>query len=427
MQDKLRRALDRYEEEALRAFRAALKKARARLEAALSESEAELPSEQPSSEDTLADVPIAELQRQLAEARSPSEPRNPNESLHDVSPADIAKFRDEVKKKSRRVNERKSGRVDPPAEAAKPEAQDLGELGACLDDLQALRELLDKHNFAFPKDMLSFVGKSRRIAAGLTPDERTGPKGAKVLVDCQRFVEGLGEFCLTHPRRDALSGFAASLAERWSDFLRRAGVELFPRGGADLQGLLGQEGVEARPLASDQPEGKALALLRRGFRVGGTVRQSALVCAATASDGGLSTAIARALSGMVTARPYGVGPASVDALVDLARFLREIPAADEEKRVLCARFALNRVVLQDSKNQLRSERKSLLNWLAERGYYEIKARAGDTFDESYKPSKYERRIVSSERPAGEIVRVIQVGLLNRVGVAVQKTILGVAG
>lgn len=428
MSDQLQDALDRFEDECLRAFKTALRDARQRLESRLSSLKTDThedidvlqashtaPAADPDGSDTLADVPIAALQEQLAAARvEESAPRRVGvESLHDVSPADIAKFRDKVRERT------KSQRL---------QAADLGKLGEQLQALDGLQRLLDDNGFAFPPEMLSFVAKSRSLAGSLSEAERDSPKGAKILVDVLRFVEGLAEFCLAHPRRDKLAEFAERLAEHWVMFLEKHNVEVFPiEIPGDLSRLVHDSAaVEPRALGSDKPEGSPLALLRRGFRVGSKVRQKAVVSVSAGSDGGLSASIARALAALVTARPYGVGPTGVENLVELQRYQREVPAGDEEKRILCARFALNLIVRIDEKNQLRSERKSLLNWLGERGYYEIPARIGDSFDESYKPSKFERRLMPADRPSGEIVRILQVGLVNRVGVAVQKTVLGVS-
>ncbi len=436
MSDALRQALDRFEEECLLAFKSALQGARQRLEQRLTGLQGDtheeidvlqggagvaapappsLPAAEPEASDTLADVPIAALQQQLAAARVEEHaPKRPGlESLHDVSPADIAKFRDKVRERT------KSQRL---------QAADLGKLGEQLQALEGLQKTLEDNGFAFPTEMLGFINKSRRLAAGMSPAERDSPKGAKILVDVLRFVEGLAEFCLAHPRKSSLDTFSLRLAEHWVMFLEKHNVEVFPvEPPSDLGRLLHDSGsTEARPLGSEKPQGTPLALLRRGFRVGAKVRQKAVVSVSAGSDGGLSVAIARAHAALVTARPYGVGPTTVENLVELQRYQREVPAGDEEKRILCARFALNLIVRIDEASQLRSERKSLLNWLGERGYYEIPARVGDTFDDSYKPSKFERRLVSADRPTGEIVRVLQVGLVNRVGVAVQKTVLGVS-
>ena len=71
--------------------------------------------------------------------------------------------------------------------------------------------------------------------------------------------------------------------------------------------------------------------------------------------------------------------------------------------------------------------KRLVAELSERGIKQFPVRIGTMFDDSYSTSKYERKMVPSDKPKGTIVSVLQLGFVNRDGVPVQKAILGVSG
>ena len=70
--------------------------------------------------------------------------------------------------------------------------------------------------------------------------------------------------------------------------------------------------------------------------------------------------------------------------------------------------------------------KKLLTYLKKHGYSEIMVVVGEMFDESYSPSKYDRRKIASGEPAGKIIKLIRRGFLDKNAVPVQKAVVGIS-
>ena len=61
------------------------------------------------------------------------------------------------------------------------------------------------------------------------------------------------------------------------------------------------------------------------------------------------------------------------------------------------------------------------------GLSEIIVSVGGMFDESYDPSKYERKKVDSAKPEGTILGVLRRGFLDKNGIPIQKAVVAVSG
>lgn len=75
---------------------------------------------------------------------------------------------------------------------------------------------------------------------------------------------------------------------------------------------------------------------------------------------------------------------------------------------------------------LKSTADSLADELRKHGWRQIVVPLGTSFDDSFSPSKFERRFVESDKPTGTIVGVIRRGFVDKTGVATQKTLLAIS-
>lgn len=69
----------------------------------------------------------------------------------------------------------------------------------------------------------------------------------------------------------------------------------------------------------------------------------------------------------------------------------------------------------------------MIKLLASRGYTEIIVQIGAVFDESYSPTKFDRRKVQAPgAPKNSIVKLLQHGFVSKQGVCAQKCIVAVS-
>jgi hypothetical protein len=111
--------------------------------------------------------------------------------------------------------------------------------------------------------------------------------------------------------------------------------------------------------------------------------------------------------------------------------------APAEYLLTVARYALNLIYsLKDAPQdrlfhgqtaQLERIANRLTDHLKKSGLSEVIVSIGSLFDESYDPSKYERRRVPGKKSPGVITAVIRPGFLDKNGVPVQKAIVAVSG
>ncbi len=113
------------------------------------------------------------------------------------------------------------------------------------------------------------------------------------------------------------------------------------------------------------------------------------------------------------------------AVKQVARYAEEAATADDEKRTVLLRYALNEATPFEAWTGGEGA-KRVLALLAKSGLTEILVPLGQTFDESYSPSKYDRRKVSSKEARNTILQVLQRGFLNREGVCIQKAVVAIS-
>ena len=256
-----------------------------------------------------------------------------------------------------------------------------------------------------PKDVFSRLRKfhARACAAGIDPSDVAfasvaGDRHAKLpeekrgrlLQDCVRFLEDLlwkYHFLLSPELRGEVF-----------EILR----EMAARAGMDVQ-------EETLHSPSSEPEGSVLAEISPGRRVLSTGSSS------PAADAFLEAA-----------RAVGVAPVEnpserAEALAALMKLWPRLSGADENGMLTTLRYAVNAI----HPLGLRSTEK-LVAFLEEQDIAQIPASPGATFDDSYKPNRYERRRVRSHEKRNTIVRILQRGFVGPDGVPIQRAVVAVS-
>jgi len=108
-----------------------------------------------------------------------------------------------------------------------------------------------------------------------------------------------------------------------------------------------------------------------------------------------------------------------------------IHTMEEETQYLFCIYAVNlvdNIITEHAtvKSRFSEIHKKLLCLIEAGKYTEIVVPLGDKFDETFSPSKYERKQVKSDKPTGVIIGIEKRGFLDSNGVCIQKAIVLVA-
>ena len=128
------------------------------------------------------------------------------------------------------------------------------------------------------------------------------------------------------------------------------------------------------------------------------------------------------------------------AVGSINEWREKLYGSSEEHALTVVRYALNLLytlenpvgtssaeMFPEQGQKLKKINSRIVSLLKSNGLSEILVSVGGTFDESYDPSKYERKKVSSDKPDGTIVGVFRKGFLDRNGIPVQKAVIAVSG
>ena len=316
--------------------------------------------------------------------------------------------------------------------------------------LPAVREAVERDALAVDAADCAFVDKAAAILEGMDAADRSGEKGARMLVDCVRFLDAIERDYSLPGYGRLMEAVARARRELARHLKAERGVVFDPDPAADdaeagtsgaspldaldaLDALGTLEGAKQVPFPSTLPRGTVLSLLKRGV----SVRTSEGVRSETpevlVSDGkgtaafDLADAAVKAL--LRPGDPSAQARQAKAAAYKEARrkYLPQLVGADAEKETVVLRYVLNLMQPFDRGTALRDAVDSLLAALRDRGLNLIPVKIGAMFDDSFGLSKYERKKVPSDKPPGTIVQVMQRGFVNREGVPVQKAIVGVSG
>jgi hypothetical protein len=317
-----------------------------------------------------------------------------------------------------------------PAEAAKP-LLPPGPLADFVATLRSIKSAFEAGGLPVdPKDV-AFIDKVETVLAGLGEEERSGPKGGRVLFDCLRFLDVLRVNYDLPPYAEVGKRIFEVATGLLTSLENERGFEIFPRPLEEhvsaVQGRIKAyaKAVAEHKIYSSRPEGTIVGVLQRGALLSGKPLAGAKILVSRGEEHPLNKLGRKTLGTLLHAAPR-IGEGGFKAATEVRKLLLRFGSGQDEEAVT-ARYVLNAVHEHDKGGVFKKLVKELLEHMRSLGYVEIIATVGKVFDESYSPSKYDRRKVRSSEPAGTIVAVLRRGFLDRSGVPVQKALVAVSG
>lgn len=300
----------------------------------------------------------------------------------------------------------------------------LTEEAKLLENLKDIEGYIESNNLVVDQKLTSFLAKAPKIMESLSQDEQKGDTGHKILVDTLGFLEKLK----SQGEDDGLSGAVGRIIIRFTNFLKEKDFEFFPEGD-DPGNLDDKDLYEIRKDFSDREEGSYLRTEKQGIRYKGRVIQKAKIVVSAGAPPEAWILMREAISAIKKAGTLEpeIRPRASKAIKSIREWLEMIPQKSEETHPDFVRYALSLIDDLNDNGALNSFASKLLGYLKKNGYTEIRVVVGDTFDESYSPSKYERKKLSSSEPTGKIIKLIRRGFVDKNGVTIQKAVVGISG
>jgi molecular chaperone GrpE (heat shock protein) len=334
------------------------------------------------------------------------------------------------------------------AVAADGSTRDKAKSGALpiLEKLSRLQELVEKKKLEVSSKDFAFIPKSTEVYMGLSSEDRLGQKGTRILLDCINFLDTIsykyvGSYYA--PLRDAVAALTRSLSE----FLQHGvGCKVFPLGEETVEDLRAglddyEASVQEKQAYGKEPPGTILAIRRRGA-AGTEVMRKAQILVSTGESTETAAVLDAGLNA-VSALKSGNDRAAemkLKAMASLTEWREKLYDSGEDYALTVARYALNLLhtlenpsgvesadLFSGQVQKLKSINDRIASVLRAGGLTEIIVSVGGMFDESYDPSKYERKKVPSDKPEGSIIGVLRRGFLDRNGIPVQKAVVAVSG
>ncbi|GEM_PF-3430493 len=313
-----------------------------------------------------------------------------------------------------------------PAEPAEEEAPPSphAEAEGLMAAVAALPGALEAMGVHVPAQAADFCKKAGRATLNLPDDEKKGELLASLLFKAMAVLDGVqGEFLWSGHRAKVLSALDGLRGPMAAFLERQHNLSFIPP-----VGLTQVDKDDAPPSAvidwvpAQQPPGTVLAVVSRAFRRDGAEGGKAHLIAASEAPVGLR---ARLLEIWQKVENDGAGDPAAD-LAKLSRYIHELKDDDEVGATSTARHVLNLIFERNTRGVHGADIKWLLALLAKQGITSLTAKVGRRFDDSFSPSKYERQQVYADAPAGTIVRIVRLGLLDSGGIPLQKAVLGVS-
>ena len=280
-----------------------------------------------------------------------------------------------------------------------------------------------------PKD-LAFTHKVGAVLVGFDEDERAQDKGSKVLFDCLKFLDRLHTGYDLPPYADAVHKVFDVAMKLLSHLETERGFEVFPRPFEEVTSAVRtrikgyDRAVKEHRVFDSRPEGTIVGVLQHGALLHGKPVGQAKILVSRGEEKDLVRMGRKALLSVLHEAPKH-GDALYKAADEVRKLLLRFgDGVDDEG--LSARYILNIVHEHNHGGSLKRLLKEFLEYMRRLGYVEIIASVGKSFDESYSPSKYERRKVRASEPGGQIVAILRRGFLDRNGVPVQKALVAVS-
>ena len=179
-----------------------------------------------------------------------------------------------------------------------------------------------------------------------------------------------------------------------------------------------------RAVPHADPPGTLVAIHRRALRRRGERLQSAGLLVSGGAEARWQALLRQgreALSQVADAH----AAAALAARTKVQR-LEQSPPADAETELRLLRFAANALAPLEREPRVRAVVEALVAVLRDVGIRDFGVPVGDQFTEQHSASRFERRLVRSDRPKGEVVGVLQRGFTDRSGTPLQKAIVQVS-
>ncbi|MCX7803587.1 MAG: hypothetical protein N3A38_00215 [Planctomycetota bacterium] len=293
------------------------------------------------------------------------------------------------------------------------------------DRMAKLAEMVARDGLAIPDEHLAFARKAAAVWRKFCGTDKT----PRVIADLVGFLDRLDGIYGALPGCEDLRALARDLIGEVAG-LMPDGTELFPKPGETPDDMLASRPdlashISLREQPSRLPKRAVLYIERRGIAVGGSILQDAVVVVSSGQPHPVRERLLDAAG--KTMRGKGAREARIEATAQILKLAGEYSGTGGGlPEDVALRLALNAVDAASEGGDLDDAAAPLADRLRELGFREIRVPIGEKFDERFGPSRYERRRVPSDRPAGTIVRVIQRGFLNPDGAVVQKAIVGVS-
>jgi molecular chaperone GrpE (heat shock protein) len=316
-----------------------------------------------------------------------------------------------------------------------------------LEKLSRLQEIVEKKGLEVSAKDFAFIPKSTKVYASLSGDDQVGPKGARIVLDCINFLDTItykfvGEYYA--PLRDAVAALTRSLSE----FLQReVGYRIFPleeNTRSEIEKVVPDYSisVQEKLTGSKEPAGTVVAVRRRGAILDTNVVRKAQLLISSSEQSEVCSLLGSSLNAVSSLKTDGGRGAEMKlkAMNSLMEWREKTYGLPDDQAVTMARYALNLIYVLENPTgdkaegmflgqtqKLRKVNERIVAFLSSVGLTEILVSVGGVFDESYDPSKYERKKVASDKPEGTIVGILRKGFLDRNGIPVQKAVVAVSG
>jgi hypothetical protein len=173
-----------------------------------------------------------------------------------------------------------------------------------------------------------------------------------------------------------------------------------------------------------EPAGTLVAIHRRALRRGDERVQSAGLLVSGGAEARWQQLLRKGREGL-SQTDGAHAPAANTARTKLAR-LEQAPPGDDAAELRLLRFAANALAPLERLPAVRAVVEKIVTVLRDQGIRDFAVPVGDRFTEQHSASKFERRLVKSARPKGEVLGVLQRGFLDRSGTPLQKAVVQVS-
>lgn len=408
----------------------------------------QLPSEpEPveSTDDTqsLEPPPLDEVPQALSyEVATP--PENPDEDTKTVE-ADEPKT-SEMKAVAREGASMETAEIKADEEILAPPPTAAGAL-PLLEKLARLQEIVTKKELEVSAKDFAFVPKSTEVYASLSGEGRVGPKGARIVLDCINFLDSI-DYKYVGDYYSSLREAVAALTRSLSEFLQReVGYKIFPLGQetrGEIEAVVPDysAAVQEKQTYSSAPAGTVVAVRRRGAILDNNVVRKAQLLVSSGEQTKVSSLLEAGLNAVSSLKASSERSAEMKlkGMGSIIEWRDKLSGASEDHAMTVVRYAMNLLhtlenptgvasgeIFPGQTQKLKKVNDRMVSLLRSAGLSEIIVSVGGVFDESYDPSKYERKKVASDKPEGAILGVLRRGFLDRNGIPVQKAVVAVSG